>query len=375
MAKMKPLIRRRKKIAKAAPKAEDFGQRGEPLNRSHPFYFGFLAAAGAVTAITLLRALASVSQVFVLIIIALFFAAGLNPSVLFFQKRGLKRGPAVAVVLSSVIAFIAVFVWVAVPPIIDQVNALINNAPSIIASLKNNVTLNHLNENFGIIDSLQKKAESSIKDGQLMVKAFGGVIGVGKAVISGVVASLTIIILTLYFLATLPTATKKVYRIFPLTRRDRISKLSDAIIFRVGVFVGGQITVAFIAGIFTLILGLAIDLPYKTALALLVVICGLIPLIGHFIGITILTMVALTKSPTAAIISFIAYVIYQQIENYLIMPRIMAKSLSIPGLVTIIAVMIGSSLLGLVGGILAVPLAAAVLLILEEVVYPQSDRS
>ena len=149
----------------------------------------------------------------------------------------------------------------------------------------------------------------------------------------------------------------------------------SAIIFRVGVFVGGQITVAFIAGVFTLILGLAIDLPYKTALALLVVICGLIPLIGHFIGITILTMVALTKSPTTAIIAFVAYVIYQQIENYLIMPRIMAKSLSIPGLVTIIAVMIGSSLLGLVGGILAVPLAAAVLLILEEVVYPRTDNS
>ena len=275
--------------------------------------------------------------------------------------------------LQIAIAFITLFIWIAVPPIVDQVNALINNAPSIIASLKNNSTLNHLNENFGIIDSLQKKAESSIKDGQLMVKAFGGVIGVGKAVISGVVAALTIIILTLYFLATLPTATKKVYRIIPLSRRDRISKLSDAIIFRVGVFVGGQITVAFIAGIFTLILGLAIDLPYKTALALLVVICGLIPLIGHFIGITILTMVALTKSPTTAIIAFIAYVIYQQIENYLIMPRIMAKSLSIPGLVTIIAVMIGSSLLGLVGGILAVPLAAAVLLILEEVVYPRTD--
>ena len=80
-------------------------------------------------------------------------------------------------------------------------------------------------------------------------------------------------------------------------------------------------------------------------------------------------------SSDLAIIAFVAYVIYQQIENYLIMPKIMAKSLSIPGLVTIIAVMIGSSLLGLVGGILAVPLAAAVLLILEEVVYPRTDNS
>jgi predicted PurR-regulated permease PerM len=208
-----------------------------------------------------------------------------------------------------------------------------------------------------------------------MVKAFGGVIGVGKAVISGVVAALTIMILTLYFLATLPTATKKVYRIIPASRRDRVSKLSDAIVYRIGIFVGGQITVSFIAGIFTIILGLALNLPYKTALAMLVLICGLIPLIGHFLGISVVTLVALSKSPTAAIIAFIAYLIYVQIENYLIMPRIMAKSLSIPGLVTIIAVMIGSSLLGLVGGILAVPFAAAVLLILDEVVYPQTDLS
>jgi predicted PurR-regulated permease PerM len=86
-------------------------------------------------------------------------------------------------------------------------------------------------------------------------------------------------------------------------------------------------------------------------------------------------MVALSKSPTTAIIAFIAYVVYVQIENYILMPRIMKRSLSIPGLVTIIAALIGTSLLGLVGGILAVPIAAAILLILDEVVYPRSDKS
>lgn len=366
---------RRKKVTKAAPTREDFGTRGAPLNTSHPFYFGFLAASGAVIALTLLRAFASVSQVFVLIIISLFFAAGLNPSVLFFQKRGMKRGLAVASVVTSVLIFIGLFIWIAIPPIINQLNSLINNAPSLISDLKHNSTINNLNSHFGIIDSLQKKVESSIKDGQLMVKAFGGVIGVGRAVISGMVATLTIIILTLYFLATLPEVTQKVYRIVPASRRDRVSKLSDAIIFRIGVFVGGQITVAVIAGFFTLALGLALNLPYKTALAMMVLICGLIPLIGHFLGITVVTLVALSKSPLIAIISFVAYVVYVQIENYVIMPRIMKKSLSIPGLVTIISVMIGSSLLGLVGGILAVPMAAAVLLILDEVIYPRTDNS
>jgi predicted PurR-regulated permease PerM len=375
VSKLTPLIRRKNKSVKPAPSPADYGTQGEPFNKSHPFYFGFLAAAGAVTSITLLRAFASISQVFVLIVISLFFAAGLNPSVTFFQRRGLKRGFAVTAVVACVIAFLALFVWVALPPVINQINSLFNNAPSIISSLKNNSTIYKLNEHYGIIDTLQKKATSSIKDGQLVVKAFGGVIGVGKAVISGLVASLTIIILTLYFLATLPSVTKSVYRIIPSSRRDRISKLSDAIIYRIGVFVGGQITVGFIAGIFTLILGLALNLPYKTALAMLVLVCGLIPLIGHFLGITVVTIVALSKSPITALVAFVAYLIYVQIENYVIMPRIMRRSLSIPGLVTIISVMIGSSLLGLVGGILAVPVAAAVLLILEEVVYPRTENS
>ena len=373
MAKLKPIIRRKKKVEVVVP--EDFGTRGAPLNTAHPFYFGFLAAAGAIISITLLRAFASISQVFILIVISLFFAAGLNPSVLFFQRRGMKRGVAVSAVVASVLIFLSLFIWIAIPPIVDQINSLIKNAPNLVADLKNNSTINHLNSHFGIVDALQKKVASSVKDGQIMVKAFGGVIGVGKAVLSGVVATLTIVILTLYFLATLPKVTSKAYRIVPATRRDRVAKLSDAIIFRIGVFVGGQITVAFVAGIFTLILGFSLNLPYKTALAMLVLICGLIPLIGHFLGITVVTLVALSVSPLTALASFVAYLVYVQIENYVIMPRIMKRSLSIPGLVTIISVMIGSSLLGLVGGILAVPMAAAVLLILDEVVFPRTDNS
>ena len=116
-----------------------------------------------------------------------------------------------------------------------------------------------------------------------------------------------------------------------------------------------------------------IGLPYTTALALLVFFCGLIPLVGHILGTSIVTLIALTKSPTTAIIAFAAYVIYVQVENYVIMPRIMRKSLSIPGLVTIIAALIGTSLLGLIGGLLAVPVAAAILLIVDEVVFPKSD--
>jgi len=376
MAKLKPIMKRPSLTRKKRTTTpEDFGTIGEPLNHSHPFYFGFLAASGAVIAITLLRAFASASQVFVLIVISLFFAMGLNPAVLFIERRGLSRGKSVAITVSTVIAFVGMFIWIAAPLIIDQVNALIHNAPALISDLKNNSTINQLNKDYGIVDTIQEKVQSSIKDGKFVIGAFGGVLGVGKAFISGIFSILTILVLTLYFLAALPTVTKDAYRLVPASRRERVAKISDAIIFRVGAFFGGQITISFFASLFILILGFALDLPYKFALALVVFVCGLIPLIGHFIGITIVTAIALTDSPLIAAIAFISYVVYVQFENYVLTPRVMKRSLSIPGLVTIIAALIGTSLLGLVGGILAVPIAAAVLLILDEVVYPKADKN
>lgn len=350
-----------------------FGVPGAPVDRGHPFYFGFLAATGGVIAITLLKALASASQVFVLIIISLFLAAGLNPSVEFFRRRGLKRPQAVLAVVTFVLIFVGIFSAVVIPPAITQVDHLLKSAPSILQSLKSNSYINTLNKHYGIIDALQTKFTDSLHNGQYVISAFGGVIGVGRAFVSGAVAALTVLVLTLYFLASLPSVTGVAYRFVPASRRERVSKITDAIILRIGGFVSGQATVAFIASLLGLILALSVGLPYPGAIALLVFVCGAIPLIGHLLGVTAVTLIALSKSPTDAIVCFLVYVAYIQVENYVIMPRIMRKSLSIPGIVTIIAALVGVSLLGVVGGILAVPIAAAVLLIIEEVIYPKAD--
>ena len=351
------------------------GTPGAPVDRGHPFYFGFLAASGAVIAITVLKAFASASQVFVLIIISLFLAAGLNPAVEFFRRRGLKRQWAVATVVFITLLVVGIFAAVIIPPAITQVNNLVKTAPKILQDLKSNTYIGNLNKHYGIIDSLQAKINASLHDGKYVISAFGGVIGVGKAVLSGAISAFTVLILTLYFLASFPTVTSVAYRFVPASRRVRVSKISDAIILRIGAFVGGQATVAFIASIFGLILALSLGLPYPSAIAVLVFVCGAIPLIGHILGIALVTLIALSKSPTDAVITLLVYVVYIQIENYLIMPRIMRKSLSIPGVVTIIAALVGVSLLGIVGGILAVPIAAAVLLIIDEVVFPKADNS
>ena len=366
---------KRTRKPKAVKLPADYGVRGAPINSSHPFYFGFMAAAGALIALTMLKALASASQVFVLIIISLFFAIGLNPAVTYFERRKVKRSYAVGIVVGTVLVFVGLFIWIAIPPLLDQVNSFVDNAPQLVNDLRNNSFLYDLNTKYGLIDSLQTKVNSIIKDGAFVITAFGGVVGVGKAVISGVVAGLTILILTLYFLSSLDNVVNIGLRFVPSSRRDRVTKLTNAIIGRIGSFVGGQAIIAAIAAIFILIMGLIISMPYTGPLAMFVLICGFIPLVGHFIGMAVVTLVSLTDSPKTAIIALASYIIYVQIENYVITPRIMRRSLSLPGLVTIIAALLGTSLLGLVGGLLAVPIAAAVLLILDEVVFPRADNS
>jgi len=375
MAKIRGVLKKVGTRPSKVQEVQDFGTKGAPLNTQHPFYFGFLAASGALVAITLLRALQSASQVFVLIIISLFLAMGLNPTVDALQSRKLKRSSAVAVVVVVALAIITLFALIVIPPVATQANELIESAPQLLDSLRSNATLNQLNVDYGFIDSLEKKFEEWISDGKILTGAFGGVLGVGRTVLSGAFSALTVLVLTLYFLTSLPSVTKIFYRLAPASRRARVSSIGDAIISRVGSFVGSQVLIAGLAALFVFALALGLALPYAAALSMVILFVALIPLIGHFLGASIVILVALTQSPSKALLALILYTAYVQIENFIITPRIMKRSLAIPGLVTIVAALLGTSLLGLVGGILAVPIAAAILLIMDEVVFPKTDNS
>ena len=368
-----------KKAAQRSPKTPtsppNFGALGEPINRSHPFYFGFTATLGVLTAVVLMRALASVSQIFVLILIALFLATGLNPAVEALRRRNLSRTWSVAIIFTLVILFVIFFALVVIPPVVSQGTQLINKAPQLLNDLTNNSAIHKLNNHYGIVDTLQTRIKSMTSNGTLLINTFGGVIGVGKSVLSGFFSFLTVLVLTLYFISSLPQMVNLGLSLVPASRRERVGRLTEAIIGRFGSFVGSQIIIAMMASMFVLILSIILGLPSPIAIAMIVLVCGLIPLIGHLIGVTIVTIIALTQSVLLALLAFSAYVIYIQIENYFVTPRIMKKTMSVPGAVTIISALIGSSLLGLIGGLLAVPVAAAIILILDEVIIPRAETS
>ena len=197
-------------------------------------------------------------------------------------------------------------------------------------------------------------------------------IGVGKVVFSAFFSALTFLILTLYFLSSLPAMKNAAYRLVPRSRRARVGLLADEILERVGSYVGGLLTIAACAGVSTFLLLTVLGVPYPLALALVVALTDLVPLVGATIGAILVTLVALLGSVHDGVIAALFYLLYQQVENFYLYPRIMKKSVDVS---TVVAVLIGGSLLGVIGALLAIPIAAAVQLVLQEVVFPRQDET
>ncbi len=351
-----------------------FGELGPPMNRQSPLYIGFVGAIGVLLAWNLVKLIGNLSGVLTLVGIAAFLAIGLDPLVRFLQRRGLRRGVAVAVVFLGVLAVIGGFLAAVVPTVVSQTSQLTEQLPDLVQNLLKTKFVSDLDARFGVIDKASQELQDRVSNGQTVVSLFGGVLGAGKAVLSGFVSTFTVLVLTLYFLASLHSIADAGYRLVPASRRPRVRALGDEIIRRIGGYVAGQVAVATINGVCTFVLLTILGVPYSIVLAIAVGILGIIPLVGATLGAVIVVLVGLFQSWQIGVGIAVYYLIYQQVENYLIAPRIMARTVSVPGAVALIAALAGAALLGVLGALIAIPIAAAILLILQEVTIPRQDR-
>ncbi len=340
------------------------------LLRHSPFNIGFFGAFGAIVAVFLSEQLLSISSVLILLVMAMFLAIGLNPTVEWFMKRGMRRGVSVLLVLGVVISVLTLFVFAVAPVISDQIAQITKNAPGWLQDLQSNKTVQQIDDRFSVID----KVQGYVTDGDFGQQVFGGALGVGLAVLSALANAFIVVVLMVYFLASLPSIKHAAYNIAPASKRVRVSQLGDQIIRSTGSYVSGAFMVSVCAGISTLIFTFVVGLrDYSFALAFIVGLLSLIPVVGAVVSGVIITLLALTVSPTVAIVAAIYYVAYQQVESYFIYPRIMKRAVDMPGSITVIAALVGGSLLGIIGALLAVPVAAALLLLHREVLLRRQD--
>jgi predicted PurR-regulated permease PerM len=362
----------REDAEEARHEADDvFGRLGRPLRRDSPFMLGFLGALGVFLAWFLTQALLQARSVLILILISLFLAIGLNPTVEWLTARGMRRGISITIVFFVVIGAFVGFGFAVVPPVVEESNAFVQELPSYLDDLRRNPTVRQFDEDYGVIE----RAQDYVTSGDLGQRAFGGLLGVGRVVLNAVFGALTVLVMTLYFLAALPSMKRQAYRLVPASRRQRVELLGDEVISRTGSFVSGALSVAFIAAFSSYVFLNIVGLPYAIALAVFVGLLDLIPLVGATIAAVVVSLLGFTESVGVGIACVIFYVAYQQFENYVVYPRVMRRAVDVPAPVTIVAVLLGGALLGIVGALIAIPVAAAVLLVVRQVAIPRMDQT
>jgi predicted PurR-regulated permease PerM len=349
---------------------DDLGTPGRPLNHRSPFMWGLLGGFGALVALWLGQMVLAIGSVLILVIVALFLAVGLNPAVELLMRRGLKRPWAVLYVIVGVLAAFGLFLIAIVPVVSHQVTAISDALPAWFDQLQKNGSIRSFDNKYDV----STKVTDYLQSGALAKKLFGGALGLGLAILGILANVFVVIVLTLYFLASLPSMKHAAYQLAPASRRERVSLLGDRVLRNIGGYVSGAFVVALCAGVSTMVFLFIVGLgSYAVALALVVALLDVIPMIGATIGAAIVCVIGFATDPTTGLICVVFYIAYQQLENFLIYPRVMARSVEIPGALTVIAALIGGSLLGVVGALLAIPTAASIMLLVREVFVPRQD--
>jgi predicted PurR-regulated permease PerM len=346
----------------------------------NPFRVAFVATLGVGLGLLFISSVSTLSTILLYIGTALFLSLGLEPIVSFLERRRLKRWIAVLITILAVLALFAGIVLLIVPIITDQISQLVT---AITGFFESNPSIDDFKEWLhGVFPNLDVEAVFAYVQDFINNLDFGsigqGVIAVGASIISGFAGAFVVLILTIYFTASTPSLKAAVYQLVPASRRARFIDLAEQITDSVGYYVMGQVSMGVINGILSAIFLSIIGAPFPAVLAVVAFFFSLIPLVGTLTGSTLIVLTCLIPglggSPTTALIAAIYYLIYMQIEAYVISPRIMNRAVSVPGAVVVIAALAGGSLLGLLGALIAIPVAASILIIYRQVVIPRMNE-
>jgi predicted PurR-regulated permease PerM len=339
-----------------------------------PFVFGFLVTLGGLGAIVLGLAVTSLSTVLIYIALALFAALGLDPAVRFLERRGLSRAISVVTVIVSLIVVVGLILWMVLPIVIEQIASFVRSVPSMIQDFTRSDIYATLENQFGDqFEDLVAEVQKFLSDPGNIATIGGGALKVGAGIASGISGAIVVLVLTLYFVATLPSMKTGMLRLAPARDRARAGDIVEQITDSVGGYVMGMVILAFFNALLAFLLYVFLGLPFPPLMATVAFCITLIPLVGSVMFWVIGTGLALFTDPLAALIFGIVYLVYMQVEAYVITPRVMNRAISIPGSLVVIGALAGGTLLGLLGALVAVPVAASILIIINQVLVPRQD--
>jgi predicted PurR-regulated permease PerM len=322
------------------------------------FRWAAVGTLGVLTVLLCAYGLYTIRSILVLVLIALFLAVSLDPAVqwLLRLRLGLRRSTAVTIISLVVVVMVAGFMWSVVPAIVNQTGKLLAVLPGYLRTLSDeSKVVREITDRYDLTDRL-----SALVAG-IPAKLAGGAVGFVRSFIGTAASTITVLVLTVYFMADLPRVREGLPRLFP-SRRRRVAEITDVVVEKVGGYMIGNLTISLIAGVAAYVCLTLVGVPFALPLAAAVAIADLIPMVGATLGAVICLVVSLFAVGIwpRTVIVLIFFILYQQAENYLIAPRVLRNTVNMPSVAVLLVALIGGSLLGLVGAIMAIPIAAAV---------------
>lgn len=338
---------------------------------TNAFQLGLTGGLGVLTAIVLGSTLAQTATIITYVGIALFVALGMDPIVRAMVRAKIPRMIAVAVVILGFLSAVALLFWAVIPTAVNEAVRLVNRVPDIVANLiSQDLIASWDAQTGGAISSAANSALDYVSDTNNWPTLVGGVLEVGFGLLSGLVGFIIVVILSIYFMASLEGMKEYLAKLVAASKRERFKKLTDQVALSVGRWVMGQTSVALLHGLMLFIFLTIVGSQFSLLLSLVALVIAFIPLIGSATAGIIVVGVSFLSGSPYVIPALIYYLVYLQVEAYLISPRVMKKAVSIPASLVVIAALLGGTLMGVLGALVAIPVAASILLIVREVWMP-----
>ncbi|WP_285117388.1 AI-2E family transporter [Leifsonia sp. fls2-241-R2A-40a] len=354
--------------------ASDAG--GDTLLHRSPLLFGYLVALGAIGAVATGFMLYGLRSIIFSVFLAMFATVGLDPLIRWFQRRGMRRGWAITTVILIIVAVLVGIIWVVVPLIAQQITFLATAVPQEITVLRKEGWFDSVDQaTNGALSQLVSWIGQQVQNPKTWATIGNGLVGLGLSVLNAVTTGFFIGILTIYFIASYDATKQAAYRLVRHSRRASFESYSERILQNFGKYLSGMVILAFCNSVYSLILLLATGVPGAFLIALAAFFITLIPLIGTVLTTAVMSVLAFIHSPVSGVVVLVLMLIYMQVEAYILTPRVMGKAVQVPGSVVLISALAGSTLFGLPGALVAIPISAGIILIIKEVVMPRKERS
>ncbi|GAA4380456.1 AI-2E family transporter [Paeniglutamicibacter cryotolerans] len=347
---------------------------GPAVMRSGPMLASYVMALGALGGIATGLALYGMRGIIYSVFLALFAAVGFDPLVRWFQRHRMSRPLAILTVILIIVAILVTILWVVLPLVFRQIQTLATAIPGEIEHLKAQGWFDPANATSnGALGGLANWVATEIKDPAVWASLGSGIAGFGVSVVNGVASGFFMAILTIYFIATYDATKQAAYNLISASHRPAFIGYSERILKNFGRYLSGMVILAFFNAVFSVVLLVLTGVPGAFLIGVLAFFITLIPLIGTILTTVAMTILAFFHAPVSGLVVLIFMLIYMQVEAYVLTPKVMGKAVQVPGSVVLISALAGSTLFGLPGALVAIPISAGIILIIKEVVMPRKQ--